>query len=67
MLRHPLTLLTREAPPLVISPASTCLLLQDLHVALADPDDEVRWRAGEVLKAWKVEVRQATHETTQIR
>jgi nicotinamidase-related amidase len=39
MLRHPLTLLTREVPPLILNRAATCLLLQDLHDATADPDN----------------------------
>jgi nicotinamidase-related amidase len=39
MLRHPLTLLTREVPPLVLRRETTGLLLQDLHAAPADPDN----------------------------
>jgi nicotinamidase-related amidase len=38
MLRHPLTLLTREVPPLSLRPGATWLLLQDLHAPFADPD-----------------------------
>lgn len=38
MLRHPLTLLTRETPPLALRPGSTWLLLQDVHAPFADPD-----------------------------
>jgi nicotinamidase-related amidase len=36
MQRHPLTLLTREVPPLELRPGSTSLLLQDLHAPFAD-------------------------------
>jgi nicotinamidase-related amidase len=38
MQRHPLTLLTREVPPLEVRPGSTWLLLQDLHAPFADPE-----------------------------
>lgn len=38
MSRHPFPLLTREVAPIVIDPATTCLLLQDLHAPFADPD-----------------------------
>ena len=39
MLRHPLTLLTREVPPLSLHPGATWLLVQDLHTPFADIDD----------------------------
>jgi len=39
MLRHPLTLLTREVPPIPLNRTRICLLLQDLHDAPADPDN----------------------------
>lgn len=38
-LRHPLTLLTREVPPLVVRPGATWLLLQDLHAPFADLEE----------------------------
>ncbi|MBA2518780.1 MAG: isochorismatase family protein [Chloroflexia bacterium] len=38
MLRHPLTLLTREVPPISLQPGSTWLLVQDLHAPFADLD-----------------------------
>jgi nicotinamidase-related amidase len=38
MLRHPLTLLTREVRPLSLRPGATWLLIQDLHAPFADPD-----------------------------
>ncbi|HEX5500040.1 MAG TPA: isochorismatase family protein [Thermomicrobiales bacterium] len=38
MLRHPLTLLTREVPPLELRPGATWLLLQDVHAPFADPE-----------------------------
>lgn len=38
MLRHPLTLLTREVRPIVLRPGTTWLLAQDLHAPFADPD-----------------------------
>lgn len=34
--RHPLTLLTEAVPPLALAPATTRLLLQDLHAPFAD-------------------------------
>jgi nicotinamidase-related amidase len=37
--RHPLTLLTREVPAIELWPEHSCLLLQDVHRPLADPDD----------------------------
>jgi nicotinamidase-related amidase len=37
--RHPLTLLTREVPPLSLRRGRSCLVLQDVHRPLADPDD----------------------------
>ena len=36
MLRHPLTLLTQEVPPLALRPGATWLLVQDLHTPFAD-------------------------------
>lgn len=36
MLRHPLTLLTREVRPVVLRPGSTWLLAQDLHAPFTD-------------------------------
>lgn len=36
MLRHPLTLLTREVRPLRVRPETTWLLVQDLHAPFAD-------------------------------
>jgi nicotinamidase-related amidase len=36
MLRHPLTLLTREVRPLTLRPGATWLLVQDLHAPFAD-------------------------------
>jgi nicotinamidase-related amidase len=39
MNRHPLTLLTREVPPLSLRPGATWLLVQDLHTPFADIDD----------------------------
>jgi nicotinamidase-related amidase len=38
MLRHPLTLLTREVRPLLLRPGATWLLVQDLHAPFADLD-----------------------------
>lgn len=38
-MRHPLTLLTNEVPPIDLHPERSCLLLQDVHRPLADPDD----------------------------
>ncbi|MGH2614301.1 MAG: cysteine hydrolase family protein [Thermomicrobiales bacterium] len=38
MLRHPLTLLTREVQPLTLRPGATWLLAQDLHRPFADLD-----------------------------
>jgi nicotinamidase-related amidase len=38
MLRHPLTLLTREVRPLSLRPGATWLLVQDLHAPFTDPD-----------------------------
>lgn len=35
--RHPLTLLTSAVPPISIEPATTRLLMQDLHAPFADP------------------------------
>lgn len=37
-IRHPLTLLTKEVPPLELNTANTCLLLQDLHAPFTDPE-----------------------------
>lgn len=39
MLRHPLTLLTREVRPVVLRPGTTWLLAQDLHAPFTDLDD----------------------------
>jgi nicotinamidase-related amidase len=39
MPRHPLTLLTREVPPLEVRPGVAWLLLQDLHAPFADPEE----------------------------
>lgn len=39
MLRHPLTLLTREVQPIALRPGATWLLVQDLHAPFADPDN----------------------------
>ena len=36
LIRHPLTLLTREVPAIELAPDQTCLLLQDLHKPFAD-------------------------------
>lgn len=36
MVRHPLPLLTREVPPLVLRPGQTRLLVQDMHAPFAD-------------------------------
>jgi nicotinamidase-related amidase len=38
MLRHPLTLLTREVRPLEVRPGATWLLVQDLHAPFGDAD-----------------------------
>jgi nicotinamidase-related amidase len=38
VLRHPLTLLTREVRPLSLRPGATWLLMQDLHAPFADLD-----------------------------
>lgn len=38
IVRHPLPLLTREVRPLDLRPQNTCLLMQDLHTAFADPE-----------------------------
>lgn len=38
MLRHPLTLLTREVRPLPLRPGATWLLVQDLHAPFASAD-----------------------------
>ena len=39
MLRHPLTLLTREVRPIRLEPGRTWLLVQDLHAPFADLSD----------------------------
>lgn len=44
-MRHPLSLLTREVPPVPLDRSRTVLLLQDLHAPFADPDDG--WLARE--------------------
>src|SRR5918999_5918851 len=36
--RHPLPLLTREVPPLLLRPGATWLLLQDLHAPFGDAE-----------------------------
>ncbi len=36
--RHPLTLVTRESRPLTLTANNACLLLQDVHAPLADPE-----------------------------
>lgn len=38
MLRHPLPLLTREVPPLILRRGGSWLLVQDLHAPFADPE-----------------------------
>ncbi len=42
-IRHPLTLLTKEVPPLSLSPQTTAILVQDLHAPFAD--DAEGWLA----------------------
>lgn len=39
LLRHPLTLLTREVPAIDLRPGATWLLLQDVHAPFTDPED----------------------------
>ena len=39
VLRHPLTLVTKESRPITLTASNTCLLLQDLHAPLADPEN----------------------------
>ena len=38
VLRHPLTLVTKETRPINLTASNTCLLLQDLHAPFADPE-----------------------------
>ena len=38
VLRHPLTLVTKESRPITLTASNTCLLLQDLHAPFADPE-----------------------------
>ena len=38
VLRHPLTLVTRESRPVTLTAETACLLLQDLHAPFADPE-----------------------------
>src|SRR3954452_23448436 len=64
MNRHPLTLLTREVPPLSVRPGTTWLLLQDLHAPFADFEDGalarmaadkvVRWEFDEYADALRL-------------
>lgn len=39
VLRHPLTLVTKETKPINLTASNTCLLLQDLHAPFADPEN----------------------------
>ncbi len=39
VLRHPLTLVTKETRPINLTASNTCLLLQDLHAPFADPEN----------------------------
>ena len=39
VLRHPLTLVTKESRPITLTASNTCLLLQDLHAPFADPEN----------------------------
>ena len=39
VLRHPLTLVTKETRPINLTASNTCLLLQDLHTPFADPEN----------------------------
>ena len=39
VLRHPLTLVTRETRPITLTASNTCLLLQDLHAPFTDPEN----------------------------
>ena len=39
VLRHPLTLVTKETRPITLTASNTCLLLQDLHAPFADPEN----------------------------
>ena len=39
VLRHPLTLITKETRPINLTASNTCLLLQDLHAPFADPEN----------------------------
>ena len=39
VLRHPLTLVTKESRPITLTASNTCLLLQDLHSPFADPEN----------------------------
>ena len=39
VLRHPLTLVTKETKPITLTASNTCLLLQDLHAPFADPEN----------------------------
>ena len=38
VLRHPLTLVTKESRPITLTASNTCLLLQDLHAPFTDPE-----------------------------
>ena len=46
--RHPLTLVTRESRPLTLTVSNSCLLLQDVHAPLVDP--EHGWLARRVAR-----------------
>lgn len=63
MLRHPLTLLTREVRPLILQPGATWLLVQDLHAPFAALDDGALAR----LAARKVISREFDEYTEAIR
>ena len=39
VLRHPLTLVTKESRPITLTASNTCLLLHDLHAPFADPEN----------------------------
>jgi len=39
LMRHPLTLLTKEVPALDLTLSNVCLLLQDLHAPFTDPEE----------------------------